>query len=293
MSKNGLYNNLESQLLKIHKHNNQGSFKTRERYFDGVKRFASFVADEYKLQKFGNISDKHLLGYVEYMKDKGLAASTIKTDLSAVRFFHDKSSYTKYDLSDNSAFDLTNRQAVGIPRAWSFDEYSLFKDLCNNKGMFEVGAIAGLAYNAGLRIHECMRIDYNTASRAVDSGNLTIKGKGGLVRTVPLNSEAVSILRDSMVDKSPGDKLYINKDDKTHLVIKRVQNFINRNRDSFQIDYHDGVNITFHGLRHSFASMKYEGYLRDGFSEYDSRLMVSELLGHHRDDVTKIYINKG
>ena len=51
--------------------------------------------------------------------------------------------------------------------------------------------------------------------------------------------------------------------------------------------------MTFHGLRHTYAHEKYDEYIRQGYSEYQSRKKVSELLGHHRDEVTKIYLAEG
>ena len=48
--------------------------------------------------------------------------------------------------------------------------------------------------------------------------------------------------------------------------------------------------ITFHGLRHTYAREKYNEFIGIGKNEKEARRMVSELLGYHRDDVTRIYI---
>ena len=78
MKKQGLYYSLEAQLDKIARHNRQGSYRTKERYYMAMKRFCHFLADEYHLQKLANISGKHLVAYVLWMQEKGLSASTIK-----------------------------------------------------------------------------------------------------------------------------------------------------------------------------------------------------------------------
>lgn len=44
----------------------------------------------YHLQKLENISGRHLTAYVLQMQEDGKSPSTIKTDLAAIRFFHDK-----------------------------------------------------------------------------------------------------------------------------------------------------------------------------------------------------------
>ena len=96
----GIYNALVSQLDKLARHNRQGSFRTKERYYEAVKRFCAYLADEYRLQKLENISGKHLTRYALWMQENGKSASTIKTDLAAIRFFHDKMSTCLLYTSD-------------------------------------------------------------------------------------------------------------------------------------------------------------------------------------------------
>ena len=97
----GIYLTLIAQLDKTARHLRQGSFLTRERYYEAMKRFCLFLATHFRLQKLANISGKHLAAYVLYMQEQGLSASTIKTDLAAIRFFHDKMEHTKYRLPFN------------------------------------------------------------------------------------------------------------------------------------------------------------------------------------------------
>ena len=55
----GIYLSLVSQLDKLARHNRQGSFRTKERYYEAMKRFCAYLADEFRLQKLENISGKH------------------------------------------------------------------------------------------------------------------------------------------------------------------------------------------------------------------------------------------
>lgn len=75
----GIYLTLVSQLDKLARHNRQGSFRTRERYYEAMKRFCAYLADEFHLQKLKNISGKHLTSYVLLMQESGKSPSTIKT----------------------------------------------------------------------------------------------------------------------------------------------------------------------------------------------------------------------
>ena len=83
MTTKGIYHTLVTQLDKLARHNRQGSFRTKDRYYEAVKRFCAHLAVHYHLQKLENISGKHLVSYVLYLQEQGKSASTIKTDLSA------------------------------------------------------------------------------------------------------------------------------------------------------------------------------------------------------------------
>ena len=74
----GLYSTLVAQLDKVARHNRQGSFRTKERYYEAMKRFCRFLAEHYHLQKLTNISGKHLTAYVIKMQEDDKSASTIK-----------------------------------------------------------------------------------------------------------------------------------------------------------------------------------------------------------------------
>lgn len=40
----GIYLSLVSQLDKLARHNRQGSFRTKERYYEAMKRFCAYLA---------------------------------------------------------------------------------------------------------------------------------------------------------------------------------------------------------------------------------------------------------
>lgn len=296
-----IYKNLSSQISKISKHNRQGSFKTKERYKQGVDRFCKFLAANFGIQKFANINDKHVEKYVEDMQSRGLSVSTIKTDLAAIRFYHDKTDKPRHTLSDNSKYTLERRSFGGVDRSWNQSEYKAFRELAYARGQLRVAEIATLARNEGLRIHETLRIDRSSVEKALATGKLHVKGKGGKERDVPLSQESRIVLQERIQSVERGDKLYVQEHEKTHLVIKQVQNFINRNREHFQdasrqLERTEGdeivQNITFHGLRHSYAQDQYQRAMDVGLSDYRARVTVSQLLGHERDDVTRIYVVK-
>ena len=291
-SKNpGVYQTLTAQLDKVARHIRQGSFRTKERYYKANKRFCRFLADHYHLQKLANISGKHLTAYVIDMQERGKSASTIKTDLAAIRFYHDMMGETKYHLPSNDelAVELERRRFGQKDRTWSVRKFNLFLTTAMADGHEDFAAIACLTWYAGLRIHECFRIDTAIAAQAFREDAITIKGKGGKIRTVPIN-ESIRIEFKKFLAVTPrGHKLFVPDDVPTHAAIGRLQQYIYQVRPKIQ---NEGSTrpMTHHGLRHSYAARTYQELIDSGISPFNASLRVSQLLGHERSDVTRIYL---
>lgn len=287
----GIYQTLIAQLDKVARHNRQGSFRTKERYYEAMQRFCRFLSEQYRLQKLENINGKHLTAYVLYMQERGKSASTIKTDLAGIRFFHDKLERTKYRLPSNDelAVELERRQFGGVDRTWSVQEFHRFLVTCLADNHEDFAAIACLTWYAGLRVHECFRIDTATAEQALRENAITIKGKGGKVRLVPIN-ESISIELKKLLAVTPrGHKLFVPDGVPTDVAIARLQQYIYQVR--LQIQDEDSTRpMTHHGLRHSFAARTYQELINSGMSPLSASLRVSQLLGHERPDVTRGYL---
>ena len=176
----GIFLTLVAQLDRLARHNRQGSFRTKARYYEACKRFCAYLAAEYHLQKLENISGKHLVSYVLYLQDTGKSASTVKTDLAAIRFFHDKMSRPKYTLPTNSELgvELERRRFGQLDRTWSGPEFNrlLGKAMAENRDDFILALYLGRY--AGFRIHECFRMDTAAAEQALRENALTVKGQG-------------------------------------------------------------------------------------------------------------------
>ena len=279
------------QVEKIRNHSRQGSFESKKRYYSAVRTFCGFVAQQYSLEKFANISDKHLSAYITDMQSRCLSPSTIKTNLSGIRFYHDQID-AKHRLSPNEKFNLEQRHFGGVDRSWRVGEYKAYLNLLAQKGRERDKCIMTLGWNEGVRIHEACWLDRRGAEKAIKSGILHIKGKGGKERDIPLSATSSQMLQSWILNVERGQKLFVREGEKTHHIIKQVQNYINRNREKFQDPTRTGPNITFHGCRHHYAREQYNNCLRFGMKPIDARKAVSELLGHERDDVTRIYLAK-
>lgn len=283
------YRNLMSQVDKLHRHNRQGSYKTRARYYEAMQRFCRFLAEVYRLERLANIAPKHIYAYVAHLQESRKSASTIKTDLSAIRFFHDLIPNPRYELPQNKDLALDHRTFGNVDRTWSEAEFERLRTQTLELGQEDYVSILYLGRYAGLRIHECFRIDTATAAKAIKEKALTIKGKGGLIRTVPLIDLLVIRLQYHVKETPRGHKLFVPDGQQTHEAIKAFQAFIWLYRPYVQ-DKDSDRPMTFHGLRHTYAAEKYQNYIAAGKSPYEARKAVSKLLGHGRDDVTRIYL---
>ena len=289
MNNNGNTINLLTQLKTVTRHNRQGSFKTRERYEEAMKRFCHFLARQYRLEKLNNIAPKHLYAYVEHMKQKDLSSATIKTELAAIRFWHDKLPRPRFKLPENAEMSLERRSFGKIDRTWKTEEFNRFLIVCLQYSHRDYATIACLARYAGLRIHECFRLDTATARQSVKTELITVKGKGGKLRTVPIN-DSIRIGLEKMLEITPrGHKLFVPQNSQTDREIEGIQQFIIRHRPEFQSGERT-YPLHLHGLRHTFAQERYSGLVAAGHTQIAAELQVSQLLGHTRPEVTRIYL---
>ena len=255
-----------------------------------MQRFCRFLADEYHVERLANIAPKHIFAYVAHLQEKGRSASTIKTDLSAIRFFHDLIPSPRYELPGNDALMLQRRTFGEVDRTWSNPEFNWMLMAALGAGQEDYITILYLGRYAALRIHECFRIDTATAEQALRENAITIKGKGGKVRTVPIEDERITMMLEKLLKQTPrGEKLLVPKGVHTDRAINHLQFFIMRHRDEVRTVNSDRP-MTFHGLRHTYAAEKYQELVNSGKSPLDAHFEVSRLLGHERPDVTNIYL---
>jgi len=290
---NNAYTNLLAQAEKLRRHNRQGSYKTKERYYEAFNRFLRFVAEEYRLEKLQNLSGKHMHSYFAHLKEKGLAASTIKTEASAIRFWHDQIPNAKHTLPSNDELILERRQYGTVDRTWSDSSYNQMLIECMGANRLDYAACMAIARYAGLRIHEVMRLDAATARNALKTGILTFKGKNGLWRSVPINEQVQIALRDSLAHTKPGQKLFVPQGEKTHEVIKELEAFIREHREMIRFPDSDGTaKLTFHGLRHTYVAEHYTRLRKSGNTDKEACMKLAPLLGHSRPDVVHVYLTK-
>ncbi|MGQ5710803.1 tyrosine-type recombinase/integrase [Desulforudis sp. DRI-14] len=246
-------------------------------------RFLSFVASEFKLQNIRNISNKHIAAYVAYLKEKGRGPNYIRTELAAIRFYHDQTPSRHRLTQDNEALGVDPRPK-GRDRSWNDEDFVAMVKVAESRNEEWIADVLILARELGLRIHEVVRLYRADAERALAEGRLRVTGKGGLVRWVPLTPAARAALIRAKHRVPRGAKLFVPADRKAHQVTKKIQDFIRQNCQPRQ------VALTCHGLRYTDAQEHYAECLTSGMSKEDAEKDTAARLGHRRARVTRTYV---
>lgn len=288
-----IYQNLVRQIDRIFRHVRQGAKGTKYRYKDGVKHFAKFIAEAYKKQNLNKIENKHLEAYIEQMIEVGYAKSYISSNLSAIRFFIDQikdSSYVKTN-AELGAVAKTRDEIIGPNRAWKVEEIKNMQELAILADNERVADMIQVAKDHGFRIHEATRLERVDLQRALKVGYIRIKGKGGLVRDVPVrNIDHLQKLIDKTSTRQA--KIFVYEGERAHQVIEMVQQFIYNNREKVHInDGTDRGGLSFHGIRHFWAQVRFLELRQQGLNFKEARKKVSRELGHFRAEITDIYLN--
>ena len=300
----GLYKNLCEQVKSIYKHCNELSYATRNRHFEATKRFCAFLAENFRLQKFKNVEDRHFRAYVEYLIDSGVAPATIQSDLSGIRFFHRKSG-SKNKLSPNEKLNLPKRSVGTENRAWLPEEKEKARALAEEMGRTDVVIAIDIIDAFGLRLEELCTTKVEYLMSALKTGQLVVpKGKGGQRRAIKLSPYQTELITKYLeyakaIGLHHGDYLISSSDKHGVLNEKRsLQNWMSYNREKFMIKDREKIvedgkkkrhaTISWHGLRHGYAQKTHEEALKD--NPRQAQKIVSENLGHHRYKVTRIYL---
>ncbi|KAB2950890.1 tyrosine-type recombinase/integrase [Heliorestis acidaminivorans] len=307
---NNKVDNLGRQLAKTIRTMNQNRFETRERYIQTMQRFIHHTSKEFNLQKLSNIQDKHLQSYVQSLKNEGRADKYIKTELSAIRFFHNHMPIAKHELSDSRAFNWSvglgstpdNR---GIDRAWTEREVQGMKDIANNLGRQEISSVIECMRSTGTRIDEAITLRDSHLRNAISTGKLSLTNtKGGRPREVLLTDRARDLFERQLQVVGRGEYAFTPKNyvesHKIHDFKQSIQNFLYNHREKIQetgrassghnIEVGGQSALTSHGLRHTFAREQYFELRDKGLDKEDARLEVAEMLGHSRDSIAYVYL---
>lgn len=183
-------------------------------------------------------------------------------------------------------------------------EIDNMRQLATQQGRQDVIIAIDFACEFGLRLEEVCTLRVEYLMSALKTGQLVIKGKGGQTRAIDLNEKQRSIIIKYLdyakcSGRYPKDYLISSSEKNGVKREKRsLQNWMSYNRKYFIVENREDLSeggkkqrtetISWHGLRHTYAQRTYENELKARPKK--ARKIVSENLGHHRTEDTRIYL---
>ena len=283
---------LEDFLVYL-RHERGQSENTAETYNGLLRRFVAWASKQ-KLSDWKQVELKHLMQFLEHERTrplenqpeeskKRLSSESVYLAIAALRAFY-RFAENERLLPKNVAENLSlPRRWKRLPKALTNSEIDQLlqpvavqtpSTLCDQ-------AVLELAYASGLRLSELCRIRLEQLH--LESGFITVIGKGNKERVVPAGTKAIKALNDYLAAGRPS--LVTARSPANVFLTKRGTAFA-RETMWHRIKQRAklagvGRNVTPHMLRHSFAThlLEHGADLR----------VIQELLGHAQINTTEIY----
>ncbi len=260
---------------------------TIKSYMSDLDEYIAFLIKNYNTKLPDTITKQHIRNFLNRLKRKEEAATSIARKISAIRSFH-RFLLQEKEVNTNVALGIhLPKKEKKLPTVLSVNEIDALMVAAEGDSPLEQRnrAMLELLYGSGLRVTELLNL--TLPDLHLNTGFIDIVGKGNKERIVPLGEESTFALKRYLEDgrqslkKSHEPALFINSRGNKlsrvglYKVIKTLTKKAGIMKD-----------VSPHTLRHSFASHLLENGV-------DLRY-VQELLGHEDVSTTQIYthINK-
>ena len=254
------------------------SKKTIDNYVCAISRFLDYFEGK-------DISKLNESDVIEYIKNnylnKQCAANTYNMNISAIKYFYS----VNYNKELNNKLLPHAKLAKKLP---TIIEKETFITILNEEKNLKHKCWLLLGYCSGLRIEEVVRVkikDINSKEH-----ELKILGKRKKERFTVLPDITIKYLR--LYYKDTYRKEFFHKENSTgylfegnqgseHINVNTVTNYFSEIKRKYKLDN----DITFHSLRHSFAT----NFIKAGGDPFT----LKSMLGHSSLNTTSIYIHMG
>ncbi|WP_396204611.1 site-specific tyrosine recombinase XerD [Gemmatimonas sp.] len=256
--------------------------RTIEAYRRDVIRCAAWLRDQ-RITTARDITPAALREFVYHLKDLGLAGSSIRRNISALRtWFRILVAEGLVHTDPTERLDAPQRWRT-LPEVLSVDEILrlLAAPQLDERLAFRDRAMLELAYGAGLRVSEWIGLAVKDV--LLEDGLVRVFGKGSKERLVPIGRSAIGAvavyLRElrAVLERGQGKGiLFLNGQGKP-LTRMGAWKILRKYVDQAGIE----KAVSPHTLRHSFAT-----HLLEGGADLRA---VQEMLGHADIATTQIY----
>jgi integrase/recombinase XerD len=250
-----------------------------------LKQFHDWVHGKYPDREPDQVTARDVLTYLQYLRearDNGDSAIN-RTVVVLRRFYAAMVAMAQLDHNDNPLAAFPSIKAVPrkLPVALSSDQVDrLIREPKPDTVMgLRDRALLALLYGTGIRASECASL--RNANVDLKQLTITVAGKGGHERTIPLNVELAQVLRTYVQARGPAPnnapflRSRFGRPLSRGGVYERVRTWGQRSRI--------GIPLSPHRIRHTFATH----LVRAGVG----LVTIRDLLGHRLITSTQIYLH--
>ena len=254
------------------------SFRTAQEYAGVWYKLAEFVRSEYGINKITDVKPEHVEAFIEQKAD--LSAKSLKNISSAIGKLENvitqklgiEVNFGEREHSTGRWY--ANELAKDVSGGWDRGAYESPQAVIERLSVPEHSLVARLQYEGGFRIHEVAGI---RESSFVDGWGIQVRGKGGFERTVEISPELWREAKE-VVER------YGRIEFSYQSYLEELKDASLQSGQAYQGS---------HGFRYNFAQEKYEQFISEGLGHWEALKEVSELMGHHRPEITMHYLGKG
>lgn len=262
------------------------SNNTTAAYKNDLNQFVKFLANgQYsQVTKWTDVTSEIVHNYVDFMKSKSYASSSVARKVAAVKSFFNYL-HARNLIDENPTTDIESpRVKKRLPKTLTEEEVEQLLKApsvkVSPKNLRDT-ALLTMLYTTGMRVTEVVSLHENDID--LENNILYCPGKDEQIRELPFDQLTKNVLTDYLEKGRP--YLVKDKDEKATFLNHRGQQLTRQGLWLIIKSYakQAGLNtaVTPHTLRHSFAAHKLDG---------GSNLQeVQQLLGHANISTTQIY----
>ena len=248
-----------------------------------LEGLGGWLMKEEGLETWVAVETGHLAGWLGLRKEQGLAASSARVELIAVKIFFRWLALRGMIAADPAEPILPPRQQQLLPETLNEEQVRCLIESVNGCEPLERRdrAILELFYASGVRLSELTGARLEHLS--LEEGWIRVTGKGNKTRLTPIGGVAVEALRiyleqarPALVRRKTQSFVFLSRNG-TRLSNGRIQQIVNERTAASGLK----VKVHPHQLRHSFAThlLNHGADLR----------VIQEMLGHADIATTQIY----
>ena len=269
------------------------SVGTVRNYEQALTRVAEYIISE-RLGHLREITPTSAINYLE-QRGESVGQSTLNMERQAIQcMMH----HVTNKLEEKQTLPVIKSQLDEITksRAYTPEQINAITDRMTEKNSLPTQ----ICYTANLRAHEIytlkplnerapdIREKHDSKFIGLTGQHYTVKGKGGLVREVVIPNDLANRLENYRLDNAERiNDRGVHYDREYHI------NGGNKLSSSFTAASNRALGFShgIHGVRHAYAQERMGTLMRDHHLPYsDSRLIISQELGHFRPEITEVYL---